>query len=280
MSTKMATVHVAGEDYTAVQLLNKRAERLDEILPGTAGITGAQLVRIAQFELQRNTDLALCDPLSVLNAVYDAARLGLMLGREAHLVPYREKCQMIPDYRGFVTLAYRSKLVTRIDAKLVFPQDQFTVEEGSTMAIHHLPDYLIDRSNPEEILYFYAIAWTVGAPVPVFHIMNRPEVDRIRASSAMKNGIPWTKWYDRMGLKSAMKYLVDKRLPVTEIPGLSDLVEIDNRAEAGKVSRPLTGESDEELAGRIDEETQVRKEDLQMKLDDAKNRQREPGEEG
>lgn len=152
MGTKMATVHVSGEEYTAVQLLNKRAERLDEILPGTAGITGAQLVRIAQFELQRNTDLAMCDPLSVLNAVYDAARLGLMLGREAHLVPYREKCQMIPDYRGFVTLAYRSKLVTRIDAKLVFPADQFDVYEGSTMSIDHVPDYSIDRSDPEEIL--------------------------------------------------------------------------------------------------------------------------------
>lgn len=119
----------------------------------------------------------------------------------------------------------------------------------------------------------------MGAPVPVFHVMNRMEVDRIRASSAMKNGVPWSKWYDRMGLKSAIKYLADKRLPVTEIPGLSDLVEIDNRAEAGKVSRPLTDETDEELSGRIDEETQMRKEDLKMKLDEAKDRQREPGEE-
>ena len=207
-----------------------------------------------------------------------------MLGREAHLVPYKRNCQMIPDYRGFITLGYRSRLVRVLDAKAVFAADQFDVEEGSTMAIHHKPDYSIDRSNPEEILYFYAVAWLRDSPVPIFHVMNRMEVDRIRASSAMKNGVPWTQWYDRMGLKSAIKYLSDKRLPVTEIPGMADLVEIDNRAEAGKVTRPLEGESDEALGEKIDEETKSRAEELKMKLREAEEAarkqkaERQPGE--
>ncbi len=34
---KVATVRVNGQDYTAVQILNERADRLDEILPGTTG---------------------------------------------------------------------------------------------------------------------------------------------------------------------------------------------------------------------------------------------------
>lgn len=274
-----------GKEYNAIQMLQARAARLDEIIPGTAGVTGAQLCRIAQFEVNRNEQLAECNPNSIMNAVYDAARLGLMLGREAHLVPYKRSCQMIPDYRGFITLGYRSRLVRVLDAKAVFEGDQFDVEEGSTMAIHHKPDYSLDRSDPERILYFYAVAWVRDAPVPIFHVMNRIEVDRIRASSAMKSGIPWTQWYDRMGLKSAIKYLSDKRLPVTEIPGLADLVEIDNRVEAGKVTRPLEGESDEELSGKIDEETRSRAEELKMKLMEAeaeakrKKGEREPGEE-
>ncbi|MDH3291521.1 MAG: recombinase RecT [Gemmatimonadota bacterium] len=273
MGKALATVTIDGKDFTAVQMLNKRAARLDEIIPGTAGITGAQLVRIAQFEVARNDDLGECSPNSVLNAVYDAARLGLMLGREAHLVPYKRRCQMIPDYRGFITLGYRSQLVLMLDAKTVFPEDEFDVQEGSTMAIHHKPDYSIDRSSPKEILYFYAIAWLRNAPVPVFHVMNRTEVDRIRASSAMKDGIPWRDWYDRMGLKSAIKYLADKRLPVTEIPGLADLVEIDNRAEAGKISRPIEGEDAEELEAKIDEETRIRQDELKLKLEEAKANQ-------
>ncbi len=272
--TNVAVVTVDGSDYSAVQILNKRAARLDEILPETAGVTGAQLVRVAQFELNRNTDLAMCDPLSVLNAVYDAARLGLMLGREAHLVPYKKKCQMIPDYRGFVTLAYRSKLVQVLDAKPVFEGDMFHVQEGSTMEIHHEPDYSIDRSDPEKILYFYAIAWLRGAPVPFFHGMNRLEVDRIRASSAMKNGVPWSQWYDRMGLKSVMKYLCDKRLPVTEIPGLGDLVELDTRIEAGEVRTPLAGETDEEINDITQAKTQERS---QATLDKLKEKDKKRG---
>ena len=283
--TNLPTVHIDGEEYNAIQMLRMRGERMDEIIPGTAGVTGKQLCRIAQFEIQRNDALAECNPNSIINAVYDAARLGLMLGREAHLVPYKRNCQMIPDYRGFITLGYRSRLVRVLDAKAVFAADQFDVEEGSTMAIHHKPDYSIDRSNPEEILYFYAVAWLRDSPVPIFHVMNRMEVDRIRDSSAMKGGIPWTKWYDRMGLKSAIKYLSDKRLPVTEIPGMADLVEIDNRVEAGKVTRPLEGESDEQLGEKIDEETKNRAEELKMKLREAEEAarkqkgDREPGDE-
>lgn len=283
--SNLPTVNIDGTEYNAVQMLRMRGERMDEIIPGTAGVTGKQLCRIAQFEVQRNDALAECNPNSIINAVYDAARLGLMLGREAHLVPYKRNCQMIPDYRGFITLGYRSRLVRVLDAKAVFAADDFDVEEGSTMAIHHKPDYSIDRSNPEEILYFYAVAWLRDSPVPIFHVMNRMEVDRIRASSAMKNGVPWTQWYDRMGLKSAIKYLSDKRLPVTEIPGLADLVEIDNRAEAGKVTRPLEGESDEALGEKIDEETKNRAEELKMKLREAEEAarkqkaERQPGEE-
>ncbi len=282
--SSLPTVHIDGEEYNAIQMLRMRGERMDEIIPGTAGVTGKQLCRIAQFEIQRNDALAECNPNTIINAVYDAARLGLMLGREAHLVPYKRNCQMIPDYRGFITLGYRSRLVRVLDAKAVFAADQFDVEEGSTMAIHHKPDYSIDRSNPEEILYFYAVAWLRDSPVPIFHVMNRMEVDRIRASSAMKNGVPWTQWYDRMGLKSAIKYLSDKRLPVTEIPGMADLVEIDNRAEAGKVTRPLEGESDEALGEKIDEETKSRAEELKMKLREAEEAarkqkaERQPGE--
>lgn len=267
MANSVAVVQVGDTNFTAVQMLSKKAKRLNELLPGTSGVTGEQLIRIAQFEVNRNADLQQCSVETVINAVYDAARLGLMLGREAHLVPYKRQCQMIPDYRGFVTLAYRSKLVQVIDAKAVFVGDKFHVEEGSTMAIHHEPDYSLDRTDPENILFFYAIAWLRNSPVPVFHVMTRPEVDRIRASSAMKNGVPWTKWYDRMGLKSALKYLVDKRLPVTEIPGMADLVELDNRVEVGSVTVPVQGETDDEVSQHMLASTKQRMAELKEKQD-------------
>ena len=86
----------------------------------------------------------------------------------------------------------------------------------------------------------------------------------------MKNAEPWAKWYDRMAQKTALKYLSDKRLPATQIRGLSDLIEIDNRAEVGKMTRPTSWEDKEDVEKQIDQETKARQEDLKMALEDAK----------
>ena len=187
-------------------------------------------------------------------------------------MPFKKTCSMIPDYRGYITLSYRSGIVQSLDAKLVFPQDYFEVEEGSVMRISHRPDYASNRSDPNAILYVYAIAWIEGSPKPIFHVMNRPEIERIRESSAMKDGIPWTKWADRMWLKTAIKQLCDKRLPTTRVLGLSDLIELDNRSETGKMGKPVSWEDAKDVEQHIDEETRIRQEDLRLALQEAKDR--------
>ena len=100
MTNHLATTRIGDKEMNAIEMLQARVGRLDEILPQTSGLTGAQLIRIAQFEVMRNEDLAECYPHSVMNAVYDSARLGMMLGREAHLVPFKKHCQLIDDNRG------------------------------------------------------------------------------------------------------------------------------------------------------------------------------------
>ena len=270
--TTLATTPIAGKDVTAIDMLRARETALDDILPQASGLTGAQLISIARFEVMRNDQLAECTPHSVMNAVYDAARLGLLLGREAHLVPFGRHCTLIVDNRGFITAAMRSGAVSMIDADLVFAEDVFEVKKGSAMSLVHEPDYSIDRSNTKEILYAYAIAWLPGAPAPLFHVMNRIEIERIRASSKMKGQAPWTQWWDRMAMKSCIRFLIDKRIPITSVR-LGDLLEIDNRADTGKVSRPMDGEDATVLEQNIDQETQARQEELAMKLKEERERQ-------
>ncbi len=272
MGKDLPTIRVGDEDLTVTQMLAKRVTAIDKVLPEASGMTGEQLARIAQMEVLKNPDLAECSPGSIMNSVYEAARLGLLIGREAHLVPYKRICKMIPDYRGYLTLDYRSGLVSLIDAKAVFAEDEFVVNEGTEMGIIHRPDYSIDRELGENLLYVYAVAWLHGAPKPVFHVMNRPAIDKVRDSSAMKDGIPWRLWYDRMALKTVIKYLSDKRLPATQIRGLADLIELDNRAEAGKLTRPTSWEDKADVEEKIDEETKARSEDLKMALEEAKQR--------
>lgn len=278
--SNLPTVRVGDRELNVTQMLTARAGQVDQIMPEASGMTGEQLCRIAHMEVIRNEDLAACNPVTILNSVYDAARLGLLIGREAHLVPFKKRCQMIPDYRGYVKLVYGSGLVSMIDAKPVFEADEFQVVEGTAMRIHHVPDYTINRELSEDILFVYAVAWLHGANMPVFHVMNRDAVDKIRDASAMSGGIPWKKWYDRMALKSVMKYLCDKRLPATRVRGLPDLIELDNRAEIGKATSATSWEDKGDVEAQISEETEIRKEDLKQALRDAKERQeREPGEE-
>lgn len=271
--TELQKIRHNGKDYTALDMLQLRADRLDEILPQASGLTAGQLIQIATFECNRNPKLAECEPNSIVGAVYDSARLGLLLGREAHLVPYNRKCTMVPDYRGYVAAAMRSGAVSIIDADVVFPQDRFEVSKGSDPKLVHVPDYGIDRGNTEEILFVYAIAWLVGVDKPLFHVMNRMEVERIRKSSRMADGIPWTQWWDRQAMKTVTKFLVDKRLPLTKVREITDMLEIDTRVDTGKVTRPLREESEGELSDAISEETKARQEELKMALDDKKAEQ-------
>ena len=271
--TELQKIRHAGKDYTAIDMLELRSERLNEILPQASGLTAGQLIQIAQFECQRNTKLAECEPNSIVSAVYDAARLGLLLGREAHLVPFNRKCTMVPDYRGYVAAAMRSGAVSMIDADVVFKEDQFEVAKGSDPKLVHVPDYGIDRGNTEEILFVYAVAWLSAAPRPLFHVMNRMEVERIRKSSRMSDGIPWTQWWDRQAMKTVTKFLIDKRLPLTKVREITDMLEVDTRVDTGQVTRPLRDETEGELATAITEETQARQEELKMALDDKKAEQ-------
>jgi phage RecT family recombinase len=272
MGKSLQTTRVGDRELNAIQMLEARETKLTDIIPQASGLNAAQLIQIARFEILRNDSLAECSPASIMQAVYDSARLGLLLGREAHLVPFKRTCQLIVDYRGYITATYRSGLVQSIDADVVYLQDRFEVKRGTEAAIVHVPDYGIDRGNTAEILYVYAVAWLHDAPRPLFHVMNRLEIERIRAVSKMKDHLPWREWWDRQAMKTCIKFLVDKRLPLTKVRELNDIVELDNRVEAGKVSRPLTQETDDELEQAVSEETTVRKEDLKLKLQEAREK--------
>lgn len=283
--SNLPTVQVGDRELNVAQMLTAKVGHVNTIMPEASGMTGEQLCRIAHMEVIRNPDLAACNPLTIMNSVYDAARLGLLIGYEAHLVPFGKRgssvknCQMIPDYRGYLKLGYGSGLVSTIDAKTVFPEDVFEVYEGTRMEIDHRADYDINRELGENIKYVYAVAHLHGSPKPVFHVMNRAAVDKIRASSALKDGVPWKKWYDRQALKSVLKYLCDKRLPATKIRGMTDLIQLDTRAEIGKATSATSWEDKDDVEAQISSQTEANAEDLRVALEDAKAKRDEAGEE-
>lgn len=168
-----------------------------------------------------------CDPLSVIEAVREAAVLGLeptgVLG-EAWILPYRGVARLQVGYRGYLKLIRQSGQVQFVDAQLVYMNDTFDVEFGTHPRIVHKPllfgdrdeetgELLQDRGN---IRGAYSWAQLSGTDVPLIEWMPLVDIEQTRrASPAVRANrkTPWDDWYGEMARKAPVRRLA-KRLPL------------------------------------------------------------------
>lgn len=204
---------------------------------------GDRMARIALTAFRSTPALAKCDPVSVFAAVIQSSQLGLEVGLmgEAHLVPFKDKCQLIPGYQGLMKLARNSGLITDIYAHEVRERDHFKVTFGMSRMLEHEP--LMDNGFPAsdekrgEITGVYAVAiFKDGAKA--FVAMSRHEVEKIRDNSkgyqaAKKYGKEslWDTDFLSMSLKTAIRRLC-KYLPKS--PELATALALDAMADRGR----------------------------------------------
>lgn len=173
-----------------------------------------RVARMVITSIARNPALAECTPKSVLTSVYQAVQLGLTLdGRHAHLVPFRDGdkkvCTLVPDYKGLIQLALKSKIVTAITLETVCENDDFQWDRG--VITRHTVDW---RSPRGEAYAWYAIAKMAGGGEACV-VLPREEVEAIRARA--KKGpkqSPWDTDFNEMAKKTCFKRLA-KVLPLT-----------------------------------------------------------------
>lgn len=196
--------------------------------------------------INRSPDLLQCHPPSVLESILNAANFGLTLNpaaKEACLVPRwngklrRKECSLEPLYGGLITLATREGIVTSIVAQAVYKGDHFQARpyDNQQPIDHTFSSFDTDRSNPDNIIGFYAIA-TFADGTRQAEIMSRSEVDAIRDNSdayiAFKAGkissTPWSTSYGEMGRKTPIKRLY-KYLNKKGDSKLSEVIELDNQ---------------------------------------------------
>lgn len=216
-------------------------------------ITPERMTRVVLSTVQRTPKLLECEPKSFLAAVMACAALGLepdgLLG-QAYLVPFKDKCTVIPGYHGLMKLARQSGEIASIDAHPVRVGDLFEYRYGADPAIKHVPaerPYTVEGGDlkwaegwkPGEITHFYAVAKMRDGSV-AFVVMPSWEVDQIRDGSqgyqaALKynQDSPWKTDYDRMGCKTAIRRLC-KYLPASvEDNRLHRAIALDERADRG-----------------------------------------------
>lgn len=213
--------------------LEKQKHQIAAALP--RHVSPDRMIRLACTEFSKNPLLQKCTPVSVFGSIIQASQLGLEIGvlGQAYLVPYRNnkaggiyEAQMIPGYKGLISLARRSGEVSSIETHIVYAKDEFDLTLGIDSSVKHVPFLEGDRGAPRLV---YGVAKFKDGGYH-FEWMPLTEVDRIRARSKAANSGPWVTDYEQMVRKTLIRRM-SNYLPMSI--ELSNAIQLSDAADAG-----------------------------------------------
>lgn len=193
-------------------------EQLKQALP--PGIDVERFQRVILTAIQLNPAVAeIQDRQSLFNAAVRAATDGLLPdGREGAFVVFRKKVgdkwvtavQFMPMVAGIIKRLATAGIT--IDAQLVHENDEFDQEFGDHASIRHKAPKLGQPRG--DILGCYAIA-TLANGMVMREVMDKQQVEQVRAASKTADGGPWASWFGEMARKTVIRRLA-KRLPILD----------------------------------------------------------------
>lgn len=173
-------------------------ERIERMLPEPRMID--QFMYAAEVSMGKNKALEGCSPVSVLNCLLTSAKYGILPdGRNAHLIPYGQECQLQFDYKGFVHILIRDGVAKKVYCETICANDKFTWKNGEI--VNH------EISFPRgEILGVYCDI-TLADDTHQYELMDRDEIDKIKACSRGSSSAssPWNRFYSEMAKKSVFR---------------------------------------------------------------------------
>ncbi|MFN7340386.1 MAG: recombinase RecT [Opitutia bacterium] len=204
------------------QAIDKMGDQFKAALP--QHITVERFKRTLLTAVQMTPDLLEADRRTMFAAAMRSAQMGLLPdGREGAITAFWNKsagvkqCQFMPMYAGILKLIRNSGELSTIDAILVHKNDKFTYHPGIDQVPVHEVDWFGDRGDAIGV---YAVARMKTGDSYV-EIMNRRQIDQIRAVSRSKDSGPWVAWWEEMWRKTAVRRLA-KRLPLsTDLDGVT-----------------------------------------------------------
>lgn len=196
--------------------LEKCLPKFAPVLQGT-GLSPEKLKQTIINSLMANNYLANCSPESVMQSAMTAAVLGLEVDNvtgQGYLTPFKGRCQFIPGYKGYITLARNSGFV--VEGDVVREKDTFHYERGLNPKLEHVPA----QGSPTErgaITHAYAVAHHNTLP-SIFDVVHIEDVNRIRDRSegykaymaGKIKSTPWATDYPAMAKKTAIRALASK----------------------------------------------------------------------
>lgn len=226
------------------------------------GMDPVQFKRSLATVLNESPDLLKANLTSLAVAVLHAARLGLDLTpalQLAYLTPFNVSqkingqwiktplVKMMIGYKGYILLGRRSGMCDTVRARVVYANDAFEWEEGTTPRLVHKPT----MGERGEVVAAYCVADMKTNGKPAFRVIGVPEIERARQASRgafeiiFENGrkprvdlnrpkadSPWTTDYGAMASKTAIRRFY-KDMDLTEFRSLATAIEVDDAYALG-----------------------------------------------
>jgi recombination protein RecT len=173
-------------------------------------IIGVQrFIRIALNNLQQDSKLAMCNPLSIIGALLSAAQLGLepntQLG-ECYLIPYGGYAQFVIGYQGRIKLFMQSDEADICDCIKVYSNDTFTIAKGEKPTISHTVGPFTEQRH---IIGYYAFAKLKSGYMKIVD-MSILEIEAMKALNPKRfKSDAWKTDFHAMAMKTVIGECLD-----------------------------------------------------------------------
>jgi len=215
-------VAAAPKMTTVYDFFDSQKELIRKALPKT--ITPDRMVSLFTMAIKSSPEIMSCSQASLIAAVIQTIQLGFLpIPSTGHIyyVPFNNRkkdgrvvreVQFILGYKGMIELINRSRDAAILAAECVYENDGFEYSFGLNPTLIHKPV----KENRGEIIGAYAIAKNKIVDEKLFVYLSKDEIEKVRSASKAGNSdySPWSKWYEEMAKKTAIKRLA-KLLPLS-----------------------------------------------------------------
>lgn len=198
------------QQFPIVEALSKNISKVENTLP--MHIKGAHFIRRVELSLTNNAKLsqnAAANTKEFLSLCMTAATCGFELGFHAHLLPFGDKVQLVPTYKGALHLINNTAAVNVNAPVAVYDNDEFYYYRGmqggqDISELRHVPT----DSERGKVKAVY-ICWTfTNTKRGDFLVLTLSDILDAREHSAgykrNPKQSPWTTHFAEMAKKTAI----------------------------------------------------------------------------
>lgn len=218
----LATSSPKGQIRELLQSEQFRAQ-VAAALPRAMSGNAARFARIALTATFKQPRLLECSQASLINCLLRLSELGLEPdGRRAHLVPYKDECTLLLDYKGIAELVRRNGDVAYIHCDVVGENDHFDYRFGSHGKLDHVPS----TGDRGRILCAYSFI-RLKDGTEEYDVISSEDIERVRKRSRAANDGPWVTDWNEMAKKTVFRRHA-KLLPLS--PEIREVIESDDES--------------------------------------------------